>query len=87
MKIYWRYPYNLSSGVQRRQTDNDATAKEGITPPSSLFLSKYTANITMVPLLRWPSRSINESEPKARQIAERERSKLPAEEGYRPNCG
>jgi len=42
----------------------------------------------MAPLPRWPpSRSTNESEPKARQTAERERNKLPVEEGHRPNCG
>ena len=41
----------------------------------------------MVPLLRWPSYSTNESELKARQTVERERSKLPVEEGYCPNCG
>jgi len=42
----------------------------------------------MALLLQWPpSRSTNESEPKARQTAERERSKLPIEEGHRPNYG
>jgi len=57
-------------------------------PPPPLFPSEYTADSTMVLLLRWPlTYSINESEPKARQTVKRERSKLPVEEGYYPNCG